>query len=87
MNNNANHKKLYVGNFPYDTESTELIHLFSQFGEIVEAMVIPHKATGKSKGFGFVTFSDNESAQKAMSLNGSDFKGRNLVVREAKPNP
>ena len=78
--------KLYVGNFPYETTSTELVHLFSQFGEVLEAMVIPNKRTGQSKGFGFVTFGLESEAQNAMSLNGSEFNGRSLVVKPAKEN-
>ena len=78
------YKKLYVGNFPYETDSTQLVHLFSQFGEVIEAMVIPHHDSGKSKGFGFVTFDNALTASKALSLNGTNFKGRTLVVKEAK---
>ena len=84
MTNEQSLNKLYVGNFPFETDSTELIRLFSQFGEVIEAMVIPHHDSGKSKGFGFVTFNDPLAASKALSLNGTDFKGRSLVVSQAK---
>lgn len=78
--------KLYVGNLNYNVTSDQLGQLFFQVGKIVEAIVITDKISGRSKGFGFVTFSNEEDAQKAIStLNETDFEGRKLIVNEARP--
>ena len=59
---------------------------FSEFGEIEEAIVIVDKFSNRSKGFGFVTFSDDEAAKKALAeMNEKEFEGRALKVNEAKP--
>ena len=78
--------KVYVGNLPFSVESEKLKELFSSYGEIEEATVISDKFSGRSKGFGFVTFKDEASAQKAISeMNDKDIEGRKLKVNEAKP--
>ncbi len=78
--------RIYVGNINFDATNKDLINLFSKYGEIVELMVIPDKSLkNKNKGYGFVTFSENESAKKAvLELNGMLFMGRRLVVDYAK---
>jgi len=79
-------KKLFVGNLPYKVRSTELNQMFAQFGTVVEAIVIEERQTGRSKGFGFVTFSTEEEAQAAVSaMNGHEVEGRALVVNVARP--
>jgi len=78
--------KIYVGNLPYSVSDKDLKEMFSSYGEIVEAVVIKDKYSGRSKGFGFVTFADEESAQKAVSeMNEKEVQGRNLKVNEARP--
>lgn len=78
--------KIYVGNLPFSVDDDKLKDVFSQFGEISEATVIQNKFSGRSKGFGFVTFSSDEDAQKAISeMNNKDVEGRKIVVNEAKP--
>jgi len=78
--------KIYVGNLPFSVDSEKLKGLFSEFGNIEEATVISDKFSGRSKGFGFVTFSDDEAAKKAIAqMNEKDIEGRNLKVNEAKP--
>ena len=78
--------KLYVGNLPYSCDDQTLQNTFSQFGKVESARVITDRASGRSKGFGFVEMSDTESANKAIEeLNGRDFMGRNLSVSEARP--
>lgn len=57
--------KLFVGGLPYETDDQTLREYFEQFGEIREAVVIKDRDTQKSKGYGFVTFHDKESAEKA----------------------
>ena len=77
--------KLHVGNLPFSVEDNELKEMFSEFNP-EEVTLIKDKFSGRSKGFGFVTISDDEMAQKAVSaLNGKDVQGRELKVSEAKP--
>lgn len=79
-------KKLYVGNLVYEMEDAELSALFAQAGTVETATVIRFRDTGRSKGFGFVEMSSEEEAQKAIdTLNGSDQKGRKILVSEARP--
>ncbi len=78
--------KVYVGNLPYSIDSDKLKELFSAHGEVTEAVVISDRYSGRSKGFGFVTFADDDSAKKAIAeMNGKEFDGRELKVNEAKP--
>jgi len=78
--------KVYVGNLPFDVDDEKLKALFSSYGEIEEATVIMNKFSGRSKGFGFVTFKDDESGKKAVSeMNDKDVEGRKLKVNEARP--
>jgi len=82
MNNN----KLFVGNLPYEVTSEELGQYFSQFGAIIEAVVITDRMSGRSKGYGFVRFTTEESATKAAeATNGKEYKSRPLVVNKALP--
>ncbi|MCK4303677.1 MAG: RNA-binding protein [Candidatus Eisenbacteria sp.] len=77
---------LYVGNLPFDVSEDELRDLFGAQGEVVSAKVITDRETGRPRGFGFVEMEQAEDAQKAIqSLDGQDFKGRNLKVNLAKP--
>ncbi len=76
--------KLYVGNIDYTATEAELETCFSEYGEI-EAVNIPvNRYTGRARGFGFVTFVSKEDAQKAMALDGTDFRGRQIQVNFAK---
>jgi RNA recognition motif-containing protein len=75
-----------VGNLSYDTTSSALEALFSQHGTVESAEVITDRATGRSKGFGFVEMSSDAEAQAAIqALNGQQQDGRALTVNEAKP--
>ncbi len=79
-------KKLYVGNLSYEVSASDLEQLFSQHGTVESAQVIEDRATGRSKGFGFVEMSSEAEAESAISsLNGQDHGGRALTVNEAKP--
>ena len=72
--------KLYVGNLSYSVTNEDLKELFSNYGAVSEVKII------EGKGFGFVEMSNQSEAEKAKKeLNGSDFKGRNLRVEEARP--
>src|SRR5689334_5865470 len=78
--------KLYVGNLSYNVNSSDLEQLFAQHGTVQSAEVIADRATGRSKGFGFVQMGSDEEAQAAISaLNGQEHDGRALTVNEAKP--
>jgi len=77
--------KVYVGNLPFSFGEQELKEAFATFGEITEATVISDKYSGKSRGFGFVTFTEDASAEKAIGeMNGKDIGGRELKVSEAR---
>ncbi|RME79872.1 MAG: RNA-binding protein [Methanobacteriota archaeon] len=79
-------KKVYVGNLPWSTKEDELRELFSSYGDIEEVVVIRDRMTGRSKGFGFVTFANDEDADKAISeMDGKEVGGRNIKVSEARP--
>ena len=65
-------KKLFVGSLPWAINSDSLRALFAEYGEIIDAVVITDRETGRSKGFGFVTFSTEESAQKALEMDGKE---------------
>ncbi len=78
-------KRLYVGNLRYSVTSSELEELLSQHGSVVSAEVIMDRATGRSKGFGFVEMSSDAEADAAIeALNGQDHNGRALTVNEAR---
>lgn len=78
--------KLYVGNLPYSYKDDSLKQLFADYGTVVSATVIMDRASGRSKGFGFVELEDDSMAQQAISeMNGKDIDGRNIVVNEARP--
>lgn len=78
--------KLFIGSLAWATTDESLAALFSQVGTVTSARVITDRATGRSKGFGFVEMSMEEEAQKAVAeLNGKDLDGRTIVVNEARP--
>lgn len=81
--------KLFVGGLRWETTTDKLREYFSQFGEITEAVVIMDRQTGRSKGYGFVTFSTPEGAAKASSNPYPNIDGRrancNLAALGAKP--
>jgi RNA recognition motif-containing protein len=78
-------KKLYVGNLAYSVTNEDLKDLFSQSGTVESVAVISDKFSGQSKGFGFVEMDAGEADAAIKSLDGTEFKGRNVKVNEAKP--
>jgi RNA recognition motif-containing protein len=79
-------RKIYVGNLSYNVTSSDLEQLFTAHGQVQSAEVIQDRATGRSKGFGFVEMaSDDEATTAINALNGTEHDGRNLTVNEAKP--
>ncbi len=78
--------KVYVGNLPFSIDDEGLRKAFEAYGEIEEVSVIKDKFSGRSKGFGFVTFKNDDEAKKAIdAMNDKELEGRNLKVNEAKP--
>jgi len=78
--------KLFVGNLSFDTTENDLQDAFAAHGTVVEANLMMDRATGRPRGFGFVTMSTAEEAQKAIeALNGKSVGGRALTVNVARP--
>lgn len=78
--------KLFVGNLSYDTTENDLQDAFAAHGTVVSVNIIQDQATGRPRGFGFVTMEDANAAQAAITaLNGADLGGRALTVNEARP--
>jgi RNA recognition motif-containing protein len=75
--------KIYVGNLSYNVDSDMLREHFSQCGSITEAKVIMDRDTHRSKGFGFVTFSNKTDMLSALNLNGTSLDGRQMKVNQA----
>lgn len=76
--------KLFVGGLSWTTTDQTLRQVFEAHGTVQEANVVVDRETGKSRGFGFVTYADQESANAAIAeLNGKDLDGRNIVVSVA----
>jgi len=78
--------KLFVGNLSFNTTENDLQDAFAAHGTVVEANLLMDRVTGKPRGFGFITMSTPEEAQKAIdSLNGTELDGRALTVNIARP--
>ena len=81
-------KKVFVGGLSWDTTDEGLRQAFAQHGEITEAKVITDRDTGRSRGFGFVTFAQDEDAQTAISkMDGTSLDGKTIRVNEAQESP
>ncbi|MEI6238643.1 MAG: RNA-binding protein [bacterium] len=79
-------KKLYVGGIPYSSTDETLKQHFSEAGEVASATIIMDRATGRSKGFGFVEYVNDADADNAVSMfHGKELDGRKLTVNEARP--
>ena len=77
-------KKLFVGGLSWETTDSDLQKAFAPFGEITEAKVITDRGTGRSRGFGFVTYARDEDAKTAISkMHGTSLDGRTITVNEA----
>ena len=84
MSNDNN--KLFVGNLSFNTTENDLQDTFAAHGTVLEANLMMDRATGRPRGFAFVTMSTPEEAQAALSaLNGKEIDGRALTVNVAKP--
>ncbi|KAG2325919.1 hypothetical protein Bca4012_040391 [Brassica carinata] len=80
--------KLFVGGLSWGTDDQSLRDAFSNFGEVIDAKVIVDRETGRSRGFGFVNFNDENAATTAISeMDGKDLNGRNIRVNVANERP
>uniref|UniRef100_A0A0D6R7K1 RRM domain-containing protein n=1 Tax=Araucaria cunninghamii TaxID=56994 RepID=A0A0D6R7K1_ARACU len=80
--------KVYVGNLPWQADDNSLLQLFSEHGKVLEAKVVYDRETGRSRGFGFVTYSsENEVNDAIAALDGADMDGRPLRVNVAEDRP
>lgn len=78
-------KKLYVGGIAWGTSEDTLYNTFEEYGQLEEVKIITDRETGRSRGFGFVTFVNEQDATDAMNaMNGTELDGRNLTVNEAR---
>jgi cold-inducible RNA-binding protein len=78
--------KLFVGNLSFNTTENDLQDAFAAHGTVVEANLMMDRASGRPRGFAFVTMATDEEAQKAMTaMNGASLDGRNLTVNVARP--
>jgi RNA recognition motif-containing protein len=81
-------KKLFVGGLAWKTDDASLQEAFASFGEILEARVVQDRDTGRSRGFGFVTFNSEESAETAAKeMDGQMLDGRAIRVDVAREQP
>lgn len=77
-------KKLFVGGLSWDTDDASLRQAFEAFGEVSDAKVITDRETGRSRGFGFVTLTEDGAAEQAIAdMDGTDLDGRTIRVNEA----
>ncbi|GAA4652859.1 RNA-binding protein [Kistimonas scapharcae] len=75
--------KLFVGNLAFSSSEQDLEAVFGQFGELQEVKIIMDRETGRSRGFGFVSFVDASDAEAALAANGQNVGGRDLRVNFA----
>ncbi|CDY41969.1 BnaA01g05410D [Brassica napus] len=76
--------RCFVGGLAWATGDAELERTFSQFGEVIDSKIINDRETGRSRGFGFVTFKDEKSMRDAIDeMNGKELDGRTITVNEA----
>jgi RNA recognition motif-containing protein len=77
--------KLFVGGLSWGTDDNGLRTAFEEFGEVIDAKVVTDRETGRSRGFGFVTFASADQAREAIEqMNNAELDGRTLTVNEAR---
>lgn len=76
--------KIFVGNLAWEVGAQDLKEAFSKFGEVTDAFVATDKYSGRSRGFGFVTFAEEGAKASALAeMQGFELKGREINVDEA----
>lgn len=77
---------IYVGNLSYRVREADLQQIMEDYGSVSSVKVVMDRDTGKSKGFGFVEMANDDEASKVIAeLNGAEYEGRTMVVKEARP--
>ena len=76
-------QKIYVGNLSFRSDETSLRNHFANCGEITEVHIVLDRATGRSKGFAFVSFGDESAVESAIKLSGQELDGRPLRIDRA----
>ncbi|MBQ7823774.1 MAG: RNA-binding protein [Bacteroidaceae bacterium] len=77
---------IYIGNLNYRVKESDLQQVMEEYGTVESVKIVKDRETGKSKGFGFVEILGDEQGKQAIAeLNGSEFEGRTMVVKEARP--
>jgi len=79
--------KIYVGNLSWNTDDDSLRQVFSQFGSVLDCIVMRDRETGRSRGFGFVTYGSSQEAESALGMNDQDLDGRRVKVNLANAKP
>jgi len=78
--------KVFVGGLSWDATDDDLKELFGECGTVTDGVILQDRETGRSRGFGFVTFSSDEEAKAAIEkFHDFEYMGRNLSVNEARP--
>lgn len=78
-------EQVYVGNLHYEVNERQLHDFFIRYGHIQDIRIVRNTHTGRSKGYAFITYIHHDEMKKSLSANGTDFLGRPMVVRVAKP--
>ncbi len=77
---------IYVGNLNYRVKEADLLQVMEEYGAVTSVKVILDRETGRSKGFAFIEMEDEAAAAKIIAeLNGAEYHGRTMVVKEARP--
>lgn len=77
---------IYIGNLSYKVRENDLQGVMEEYGKVESCRIIKDRETGKSRGFAFIEMADDAAGAKAIEeLNGAEFDGRTMVVKEAKP--
>lgn len=76
--------KIFVGNLSYGANPADLEEAFKDFGNIQDVKIVRDRASGKSRGFGFITFTTDEEAKQALAMDGKEVQGRKIRVNEAR---
>jgi hypothetical protein len=75
--------KLFIGGLPWAMDNERLKQVFAEFGDVADARVILDRDTGRSRGFGFVTYANEAGAENALALDGTEIDGRRIRVDRA----
>lgn len=78
-------RTLYVGNLPWSATKEDLAALFANYAQVKSSRIITDRASGRSRGFGFIEVEDDNIEEIIGKMNGKDMGGRELIVNEAKP--